>query len=66
MKNSKFLKGTGIYVNEDLTKLNRDVLTAIRKKSADTVDRAWSFNRKLFCKDKSEKIEVVKYKDCAF
>ena len=51
MKNSKLLKGTVIYINEDLTKLNRKVLTAIRKKSMDTVEKAWSFNGKLFWKD---------------
>ena len=60
------LRGTEIYINEDLTKLNRNVLTAMRMKSADTVQRAWSFNGKLFWKDKFENIEEVKFKDFAF
>lgn len=66
MKNSKLLKGTVIYINEDLTKLNRKVLTAMRKKSMDTVEKAWSFNGKLFWKDKCDNIEMVTFKDFAF
>ena len=66
MKNAKMLKGTGIYVNEDLTKLNAKVLTAMRLKDKDNIARAWSFQGKLFLKDKTDHIEEVKYKDFSY
>ena len=66
MKNAKMLRGTGIYINEDLTKLNAKVLTAVRVKDKDNVARAWSFQGKLFLKYVTDQIEEVKYKDFAY
>ena len=60
------LKGTGIYVNEDLTQLNAKVLTAMRLKDKDNVSRAWSYQGKLFLKYSTDQIEEVKYKDFAY
>ena len=32
MKRAKLLKGTGIFINEDLTKINSEVLASLRIK----------------------------------
>lgn len=38
----------------------------MRLKSKDTVERAWSYQGKLFMKDKFDTTEEVKFKDFAF
>ncbi|KAH3894499.1 hypothetical protein DPMN_018656 [Dreissena polymorpha] len=57
MRNAKLLKGSGIFLNEDLTKLNAEV----RLKDPATMERAWSFDGKLYArfrgKERSEKID---------
>ena len=43
MKRAKLLKGTGIFINEDLTKKNAEVLASLRLKEPTLIDRAWSY-----------------------
>ena len=50
MRNAKLLKGSGIFLNEDLTKLNAEVLASVRVKDPETVERAWSFDGKLYAR----------------
>ncbi|KAH3859130.1 hypothetical protein DPMN_101846 [Dreissena polymorpha] len=61
MRNAKLLKGSGIFLNEDLKKLNAEVLTSVRLKDPENVERAWSFDGKLYArcrgKDRSDRID---------
>ncbi|KAH3751614.1 hypothetical protein DPMN_186182 [Dreissena polymorpha] len=40
MQRAKLLKGTGVFINEDLTKINAEVLSSLRLKEPDLVERA--------------------------
>lgn len=59
------LKGTNIFVSEDLTPTNNHVLACLRKKMSDEVDHAWSKGGRLFYKLKSNANKVIEvlYKD---
>lgn len=60
MKRAKLLKGTGIYINEDLTKTNAEVLAALRLKEPELVEKAWSRDGKLFVRYRGhERNEIV-------
>ncbi|KAH3807374.1 hypothetical protein DPMN_135713 [Dreissena polymorpha] len=60
MKRAKLLKGTGIYLNEDLTKTNSEVLASLRLKEPLIVERAWSRDGKLFVGYRGhDRIELV-------
>ncbi|KAH3801752.1 hypothetical protein DPMN_155413 [Dreissena polymorpha] len=48
MKRAKLLKGTDIFINEDLTKINAKVLASLRLKEPELVEKAWSRDGKLF------------------
>ncbi|KAH3704983.1 hypothetical protein DPMN_080045 [Dreissena polymorpha] len=54
MRNAKLLKGSGIFLNKDLTKLNAEDL--------ETVERAWSFDGKLYARFRGkERSEIIDY-----
>ena len=40
LRQRKVMKGTDIFISEDLTRLNQQVLACIRKKLPDEVDEA--------------------------
>ena len=61
MHNTKKLKGTTLSFNEDLTKLNQQVLSSMRLKDKSTVVKAWSYDRKLYAKYKDETQEVITF-----
>ncbi|KAH3879976.1 hypothetical protein DPMN_003888 [Dreissena polymorpha] len=48
MKRAKLLKGTGIFINDDLTNINAEVLASLRLKEPELVEKAWSRDGKLF------------------
>ena len=52
MRGKKIFKGTGIYINEDLTVLNFLVLASLRKKAPDVIESAWSREGTLMFKSK--------------
>jgi hypothetical protein len=54
LKRSKHLKEHKIYVNEDLTKMNADVLASCRVKDKSNVEKAWSFEGKIYVKYASQ------------
>ncbi|KAH3804001.1 hypothetical protein DPMN_132274 [Dreissena polymorpha] len=54
MRNATLLKGSGIFLNEDLTKLNAEVLASVRWKDPENVQRAWSFEGKLYARFKAK------------
>ena len=65
MRNAKLLKDTGIFLNEDLTKLNAEVLASARLKAPEMVERAWAFEGKLYVrykgKDRADRIEYEQF-----
>ncbi|KAH3868750.1 hypothetical protein DPMN_031902 [Dreissena polymorpha] len=66
MKRAKLLKGTGIFINEDLTKINAEVLASLRRKEPELVEKAWSRDGKLFQRyqgqERNEQVTYDKYK----
>ena len=63
MRNRKLFKGTNMFVNEDLTQINQNVLACVRKKMPDEVKQSWSINGRIFYESHTgDKIEV-KYCD---
>ena len=48
LQKAKLFKESGIYVNEDLTKLNAEVLASVRLKQPNTDETSWSFEGKIF------------------
>jgi hypothetical protein len=48
MKNTKVLKGTGIFINHDLTWTNQQVLSSLRIKEPELVDSCWHVDGKFF------------------
>ncbi|KAH3850203.1 hypothetical protein DPMN_092610 [Dreissena polymorpha] len=62
MKRARNLKGTRISINEDLTKTNAEVLASLRLKEPGRVEKAWSFEGKLFVRFRgSERNEHVHF-----
>ena len=61
MMNTKHLRGTKLSVNEDLTWLNQQVLSSMRLNAKDKVVKAWSFEGKLYLKDKKDKTEMIPF-----
>ncbi|XP_052249726.1 low affinity immunoglobulin epsilon Fc receptor-like [Dreissena polymorpha] len=66
MKRANRLKNTGIFINEDLTKMNVEVLASLRLKEPELVEKAWSRDGKLFVRyrgqDRNELVTFDKYK----
>ena len=63
LRNRKLFKGTDIFVNEDLTQINQNVLACVRRKMPDEVKQSWSINGRIFYESHTgEKLEV-KYSD---
>ncbi|KAH3841373.1 hypothetical protein DPMN_114832 [Dreissena polymorpha] len=61
---SKLFKGSGIFVNEDLTKLNAEVLASVRLKQPSAVEKTWSFEGKIFALFKgNEHATQIKFSD---
>lgn len=54
---------TGYYVNEDLTRLNKCFIACVRKQMTDEVEQAWSFNEKLFYKNREGCVKEVRYEN---
>ena len=63
MSQRRKLKNTGVFINEDLTRINHHVLMCIKKKINDEVQDAWTVNGSIRYKDKAGKIIVVRYED---
>ena len=61
LKQRRNLKGTGIFLNEDLTRINQHVLACLRKKMPDEVTDAWSSNGTMFVKNKLDNVRKVQF-----
>ncbi len=66
MKRANRLKDTDIFINEELTKMNAEVLASLRLKEPELVEKAWSRDGKLFVRyrgqDRNELVTFDKYK----
>ena len=60
-KHRKELKAVDVYVNEDLTKLNQDVLTSVRVKRKDIIEQAWTFEGKVYAKSKGGETRQIAF-----
>ena len=59
--NGRKLKGTGIYVNEHLTKRNADLARAARElRKAGKIQSTWTRDCKVFIKNGEGKIILVR------
>ena len=65
IRKRKLLKGTDIFISEDLTPTNQLVLACIRRKMPDEVEQSWSKGGRLYYKLKSDLDTVIEvtYKD---
>ncbi|XP_052814252.1 uncharacterized protein LOC128241369 [Mya arenaria] len=63
MRSKRSLRGTGIFIFDDLTKLNHDVFMSVRLKMKDEVDQAWVSNGKILYRNKQDRIVRVDYSD---
>ncbi|KAH3771145.1 hypothetical protein DPMN_172447 [Dreissena polymorpha] len=64
LRKAKLFKGSGIFVNEDLTKLNAEVLASVRLKQPSAVDKTWSFEGKIFALFKGNEHAIqIKFAD---
>ena len=61
LRNRKLFQGTDIYVNEDLTKINQLVLSCVRKKMKDEVEKAWTKNGRIMYEKKTGDVVEVAY-----
>ena len=58
----KELKNTGVYINEDITRTNQKVLSSMRLKDPKIVERAWSYEGKLYLRRKgANENELIRY-----
>lgn len=63
LRKKKMLKGSGLFINEDLTQLNQMVFNCVRKKMPDEVDSAWTRNGTILYRSKAGTTREVKYED---
>ena len=63
LRNRKLFKGSNIYINEDLTRLNQLVLSCVRKKMLDEVDKVWVRNGRISYKNKAKHVHDVKFSE---
>lgn len=63
LKNKKQLKGSGVFINEDLTQLNQHVFSCVRRKQPDEIESAWTINGTIFYKNKTGNVHRVNFKD---
>ena len=59
LRQRRILKGTDIFIKEDITPLNQEVLACMRKKQPDEVDQAWSKGGRLYYKHKSDTNTII-------
>ena len=56
------MKGTKIYIQEDLTNLNYSILMATR--GNDEVEKSWTLDGAVYVKSKgSDKVKRIEFKD---
>lgn len=63
LQHKKSLKGTGIFINEDLTAANLQALACLRKKLPDEIDSAWSRDGRVRYKNRMGNVHTLRYKE---
>ncbi|KAH3823798.1 hypothetical protein DPMN_125620 [Dreissena polymorpha] len=61
LANRKKLRGTNIFINEDMTRLNLHVLMCVKKKMADEVSDEWFNNVKITFKNHMDKPTMAQH-----
>ena len=59
----KAFKDKQMFINEDLIRINQQVLFSLRKNMPDEVDKAWSRGGKLYFKNTASTIHLVPYQE---
>ena len=65
MRNTRKLKGIALSINEDLTKMNLEIVASIRLKGKDKYIKGWSYEGKIYGKLKSGKTETIEQSEYA-
>ena len=63
MKTRRNLKGSGVFINEDLTPLNLEVLMSVKKKMPDEVRDAWASNGRIMMKNAYGRVSEISFDD---
>lgn len=63
LRNRKALKGTGIFINEDLTQLNQQVFMSVKKKLPGEVSSVFSRNGVIKYVTRNNEVKPVLYQD---
>lgn len=63
LKNRRNLKGKGIFINENLSKLNFTVYMCVKRKMKDEVSQVWTRNGTIMYRDKADGVHTVKFED---
>ncbi|WAR28892.1 hypothetical protein MAR_014596, partial [Mya arenaria] len=57
---------SGVFINEDLTQLNLQVLMCVKKKLPNIVQDAWAIGGKILFRNDTGRIQVVRYDNYAY
>lgn len=63
LRNRKLLKGSRIFINEDLTRLNSSVFMCVKKKMPDEVSQVWTRNGTILYRNHTNNIHSVKFEE---
>jgi len=55
------LKGSGVFINDDLTPLNLEVLMSVKKKMPDEVRDAWTRNGRIMMKNAYGRVSELSF-----
>lgn len=63
MNNVRNLKGSQMFITEDLTGLNQDVFMCVKKKMVDDVKYVWTRNDTIFYENKTGNIHHFRFSE---
>lgn len=63
LRNKKCFFGKGIYVNEDLTRINQEALMSVKKKDPTHIKNAWTRGGKIKYETKEGDFHTLRYED---
>ena len=61
MRIKKTFKGKNIYINEDMTRVNQEVFSCMRKKKKESVSSVWTQDGVIRYRDYTDHIQLVNY-----
>lgn len=63
LRNRKSLKGSNIFINEDLTQLNQQVFMSVKRKMPDEVNSVFTRNGIIKYVSRADQLKTVQYQD---